>query len=144
MGNRLNESNIKMSVMIMPGLGGLKYSEGHIWNTVNLLNAIKPKYIALLPTVANPKLPYYEKIQSDPNNRFLTDLETIYQMISMVENLESWDCLLSAPHHEKNDVTNNTTSFYFNLTDNYEKEKTIKYLKKEATYLSKENKRKIS
>ncbi len=45
---KVNEAGISSSMMILNGLGGLKYSEQHARNTARLLNECQPNYAATL------------------------------------------------------------------------------------------------
>lgn len=46
--DKLGEAGIRRSVMILNGLGGAGYSEGHADNSARLVNATQPEYLATL------------------------------------------------------------------------------------------------
>lgn len=45
---KAKEAGIKLSVMILNGLGGLKYSEQHAINSAKILNTIQPEFASVL------------------------------------------------------------------------------------------------
>lgn len=45
---KLQQAGIKRSVMILNGLGGLKYSEQHAFNSAQLMNESQPEFLATL------------------------------------------------------------------------------------------------
>ncbi len=45
---KAKEAGIKLSVIILEGVGGLKYSEQHAINSAHILNAIQPEYASVL------------------------------------------------------------------------------------------------
>lgn len=83
-------SGLDSSVMIMPGLGGAKYYESHINDTVAVLNEIRPRFLTLMGINAKPNLKYAHRMQAEQEageNRPLTDVELAKQMIEIIQGL---------------------------------------------------------
>ena len=60
---KARKAGIKLSVMILNGLGGENYSKQHALNSAKLINEIQPEYLSTLVINANQGL--------DINNRVL-------------------------------------------------------------------------
>lgn len=107
--------DLMMSINVMPGLGGIKYYWKHIEETVDVLTALKPKWVTLL--TVDPKDTEYDiKIKNDPNNRHLTDEEIITQMKEIAYRLDKkWigkgECNISAHPHNITPISNNPYIF---------------------------------
>jgi hypothetical protein len=77
--------------MIMPGLGGKELSKGHVKDTVNLLNYIKPEWVTFIGLKVEPKTPYARWIKREEEkkkNRSLTPREVVEQTAQMIEGLD--------------------------------------------------------
>jgi hypothetical protein len=77
--------------MIMPGLGGKELSEGHVKDTVNLLNHIRPEWVTFIGLKVEPKTPYarwIEREEAKKKNRSLTSAEVAEQTAQMIEGLD--------------------------------------------------------
>ncbi len=81
-GRMLREADIKASVMIMPGLGGIKFNDKHIKDTTDIMVKIYPRYITFM-SVDAPETEYEKQIKSDPENRQLTREELVIQIENM-------------------------------------------------------------
>jgi hypothetical protein len=78
---------IETSVMIMPGLGGMRFYDEHIMDTVEVLKAVKPKFITFMGINACPDTVYAKRILDEERrgeNRRLNDSELAEQMASML------------------------------------------------------------
>lgn len=84
----LADAGIEVSAMLMPGVGGLKYSDQHVVDTLKLLNSIEIKYLTLLSINPSEHSLYERKIQSEVDNRHLTPDEVNRQVYSLLEGLE--------------------------------------------------------
>ncbi len=88
--NLLNENDIKSSVMIIPGLGGIKYSERHIRDTVDILNRGKPGWITFIGINASKNTPYSKlMLQQEEQgiNKSLTPIQIAEQTAKMIEGI---------------------------------------------------------
>jgi radical SAM superfamily enzyme YgiQ (UPF0313 family) len=90
-GEKLARSDIWTSVMIMPGLGGLKYYEDHVKETARVLNTLKPRFITFLTLTEDP-VSNYARIMAEEKQRGdnmpLTDEMVVEQMYDIVGLLE--------------------------------------------------------
>jgi radical SAM superfamily enzyme YgiQ (UPF0313 family) len=83
-----NDSNMELSVMIMPGLGGIKHYETHVIETASLLNETNAKFITLMAINPTPRTLYARRMQVEIDggtNRSLTDYELVQQVRDMFE-----------------------------------------------------------
>jgi len=86
----LNRSSIRSSIMVMPGLGGVAYSEPHIADTVAVLNEGRPEFITFIGLMVAPNTPYarwMEKEEERQINRRLTPTEIAEQTARIIELL---------------------------------------------------------
>jgi radical SAM superfamily enzyme YgiQ (UPF0313 family) len=58
---RAAEFSIKSSVIVLLGLGGKKYSELHVTETIKALNAMQPRYLSFLSVMLIPGTPLFEE-----------------------------------------------------------------------------------
>jgi radical SAM superfamily enzyme YgiQ (UPF0313 family) len=89
-GRILQESDIQASVMIMPGLGGMKYFKDHVERTAELLNYCQPNWITFMGLKIKEGTPYktwMEKQKETESNRDLTPKETAEQTAQIIERL---------------------------------------------------------
>jgi radical SAM superfamily enzyme len=87
-GEKANEANIDLSVMIMPGLWGSRLSQSHIEETIKLLNTIDVKYITFMAINPTEKSLYkrtMEKEAAQGTNGTMTDLEIVQQVKEIVK-----------------------------------------------------------
>lgn len=90
-GEILNYSKTKISVMVMPGLGGKLYFDKHVKDTVAVLNNCEPEWITFMTLKAHPDTPYsmwMNQQEKNKQNRPLTPSETIEQMAQIIERLD--------------------------------------------------------
>ncbi|MBT5022325.1 radical SAM protein [Candidatus Woesearchaeota archaeon] len=83
-----HDSDMELSVMIMPGLGGIKHYEPHVAETALLLNETNAKFITLMAVNPTPKTLYARRMQGEIDrgkNRPLTDYELVQQVRDMLE-----------------------------------------------------------
>jgi len=82
----LRSTRVQTSVMIMPGLGGVRLSGSHIKDTAEVLSAINPHYVTFLGINA-PGSAYADWMQKEGAagiNRPLTRMEMAEQMIEII------------------------------------------------------------
>jgi hypothetical protein len=84
-------AKMDLSVMVIPGLGGMRYSQSHIDGTVALLNAIPTAFITFMGIKATEKSAYsmrMKKEQEEGINRPLTDWEMVQQLKAILSGLD--------------------------------------------------------
>lgn len=88
--NKLGDAGIKRSVMILNGLGGLKYSKQHALNSASLINEAQPEYLATLV------LNFYNGVE-----RFQQAYGGDFQELTKLQLIEEMDIFLSSLELEK-------------------------------------------
>ncbi|MDL2211434.1 B12-binding domain-containing radical SAM protein [Erysipelotrichaceae bacterium OttesenSCG-928-M19] len=90
-------AKMKLSIMIIVGLGGKALSREHAQASATLLNHINPDFVGLLTLMIIETTPLYQQVQE---NKFipLTPRESIEEIRIIIENLEITNCLLSSSH----------------------------------------------
>jgi len=81
-------NGIRTSVMIMPGLGGVKHYKSHVVDTADVLNELQPSFVTFLGINPGAGSKYARKManeQSQGTNRQLTQEELTEQMADMIE-----------------------------------------------------------
>ena len=84
---------VDASVMIMPGLGGIKYYDQHIEKTAALLGKIQPRFLTFMGVNVGENSIYAKKMQHEMGNgenRPLTPRETAIQMLEIIERMPSF------------------------------------------------------
>ena len=102
------------SVMIMPGLGGKKFYEEHIEGTVDVLNAINPRYLTFMGINPPENSAYAQKMEEEIKtgaNRPLTEREMSEQMISIIENAHLFPCTIGCFGEDIDAVGHNPLPF---------------------------------
>jgi radical SAM superfamily enzyme YgiQ (UPF0313 family) len=90
----LRRAGIDLSIMIMPGLGGMKYYRQHVEGTAALLGVIRPRFITFMGVNAAARSAYARKMQHEreaDENRPLTPKETATQMADIIEQMPNFD-----------------------------------------------------
>ncbi len=57
---RLKDAGIKLSTIVMLGVGGVKYSEQHVKGTIEVLSQTCPHFFSFLTTFSVPGTPYHK------------------------------------------------------------------------------------
>jgi radical SAM superfamily enzyme YgiQ (UPF0313 family) len=97
---KIKDAGIKSSVMILNGLGGVKYSEQHALASAALMNEVQPEYLSTLV----PEFPFgserfekgFEKFGS--NWREMTLFELFKEMRLLLENLNLEKTIFRSDH----------------------------------------------
>jgi radical SAM superfamily enzyme YgiQ (UPF0313 family) len=94
---KLQQANIKRSVMILNGLGGSRYSEQHALNSASLMNESQPEYLATL-VVTFYKGP--ERFQQGFEGEFmpLNQLQLAQEMKILIETLQLEKTIFRSDH----------------------------------------------
>ncbi|MDD3302712.1 MAG: radical SAM protein [Candidatus Gracilibacteria bacterium] len=90
-GKIMDKTRIALSVMIMPGLGGVRYNDEHIIKTAEVLNSFIIKYITFMGISPSENSKYFQIMQEEiknGTNRHLTDYELVKQMKDILDLLE--------------------------------------------------------
>ncbi|MGD8914918.1 MAG: radical SAM protein [Candidatus Thiodiazotropha sp.] len=101
---KLQQAGIKRSVMILNGLGGLRYTEQHALNSASLMNESQPEYLATL-VVSFPK----------GQQRLLQGYAGEFEMLNLRQLLEEMELLLSALKLERTIFRSDHASNYLIL-----------------------------
>ncbi len=94
---KAKKAGLKLSVMILNGLGGRLHSKAHAINSAKLLNIIQPDLLALLVI----SFPYgYEHFSKQLKAPFepLSQLEMLKEMRLLLENLELHSTVFRSDH----------------------------------------------
>jgi radical SAM superfamily enzyme YgiQ (UPF0313 family) len=109
---KLQLAGIKRSVMILNGLGGLRFTEQHALNSASLMNESQPEYLATL-VVSFPK--GQQRLQQGYAEQFA--------MLNLRQLLEEMEILLSALELEKTIFRSDHASNYLILKGILNKDK---------------------
>lgn len=86
----VTSTRVQTSVMIMPGLGGMRFYDQHVKGTAEVLGAIRPQYLTFMGVNPARNGPYARKMQQEQEagtNRPLTDKELAKQMAEMIKQM---------------------------------------------------------
>lgn len=88
--NKINISKIRLSLMVMPGLGGIKYSNEHVKDTLDIINSSNAEWITFLGLDIKENTPYAKWVHNEEKkgtNRRLTCEEIVEQTAQLVEGI---------------------------------------------------------
>lgn len=108
---KLTAAGIEISAMLIPGLGGLKFSEQHVVGTLELLHSIDIKYLTLMAINHNHPSSYTTKMQSETDNRHLSPDEVNAQVYELLAGLEPTGLQIGMFTDEIDLVSSNTKRF---------------------------------
>ncbi|MET0005634.1 MAG: radical SAM protein [Candidatus Thiodiazotropha sp.] len=109
---KLQQAGIRRSVMILNGLGGVRYSEQHALNSASLMNESQPEYLATL-VVSFPK----------GQQRLVQGYAGEFEALNLRQLLEEMEILLSALELEKTIFRSDHASNYLILKGVLSKDK---------------------
>lgn len=89
---RLRTSGIKTSVMILAGIGGRRFSDGHVRDTASVLKEMQPEILSLLRFIEVPGLKMYEGYEP------LTEYGSVREMRDLIAGLELASTVFRANH----------------------------------------------
>lgn len=113
-GENLRYAGIDASVMIIPGLGGMKYYDEHVKRTAILLGKIRPRFITFMGVNAGPHTAYTRRMEcevEDGTNRPLTPRETAEQMVEIMETMPTFSTKVGCFNPEIDSVGCNPITF---------------------------------
>ena len=113
---RLAEAEIETSAMLMPGAGGLRFSQQHVSGTLELLHNIDIDYLTLLSINPTESSVYSKKMAAEADNRPLTDDEVSAQIYKLLEGLNYPDLKINMFTEEVDQVSSNTRRFNYKLS----------------------------
>ena len=96
-GARAQATGLRMSVMILLGLGGQARRRDHVQETANALNAMQPRLLSALRVVPIEGTPLYASVQSG-EFRELTEWQTVRELRDIIARLELTSTVFRANH----------------------------------------------
>lgn len=94
---KARKAEIKLSVMILNGLGGRKYTEKHAINSANVVNAIQPEYLSTL-VLSFPYGVDHLKNRFDGDFEELSKVELILEMGNFISHLHLENTIFRSDH----------------------------------------------
>ncbi|WP_066501769.1 radical SAM protein [Abyssisolibacter fermentans] len=96
-GKKVVSSGIKLSVMIISGLGGKEKWKEHAEESARVLNEIDPDYFALLTLLIHPETQIYEDIKAG-KVELLNPNEIMIETKHLIKNLKLTNCVFRSNH----------------------------------------------
>jgi len=96
-GKKIVEAGIKLSVMVISGLGGREVWKEHAIESARVLNEIKPNYIGLLTLLVEPETKMYKQIQAG-EFRLLKAKEVLLETKELLTRLNVNACTFRSNH----------------------------------------------
>ncbi len=94
---RAHNAGMKLSTIILLGLGGKKWSDLHAFESARLINAINPRYLSVLSLMLLPVTPLYQMVQRHEFE--LPGPEGLQREMKLfLENLEVEQCIFRSNH----------------------------------------------
>ena len=94
---KARKAGIKLSVMILNGLGGKKYSEQHAINSAKVVNAIQPEYLSTLVLSFPYGLDHFKK-RFEGEFKELSKTELIMEMGNFISHLQLENTVFRSDH----------------------------------------------
>lgn len=113
---KLVEAEIDVSAMLMPGVGGLKFSKRHVAGTLELLHNIDIKYLTLLSINPAETSVYERNMLAEKDNRHLTPAEVNAQVYALLEGLQPTGVQIGMFTEEIDQASSNTKRFNCQFT----------------------------
>jgi hypothetical protein len=114
---KLAAAGIDVSAMLMPGVGGLKFSQQHVEGTRELLHNLDIKYLTLLSINPSESSLYASNMQSAVDNRHLTPEEVNAQVYRLLEGLKPMGFHIGMFTEEIDQASSNTIRFNCHFTE---------------------------
>lgn len=117
---KVKEAGIKISAMILNGLGGRKYSEQHAVNSAKVLNEIQPEFVSTLVL----SFPYGVE-------HYVKKFEGVYEPMNQLDLIKEMQSFISACELKSSIFRSNHASNYLVLEGilNRDKEKLLSQIK---------------
>lgn len=94
---KARKAGIKLSVMILNGLGGRKYSKQHAVNSARIINKVQPEYLSTLVLSFPYGVEHFKK-RFTGDFEELTQLELISEMGNFISRLELESTIFRSDH----------------------------------------------
>jgi len=95
--HRAQTAELRMSVMILIGLGGQQRTDKHAKATAEVLNKMQPRLLSALRVIPIPKTELY-KLEQIGKFKQLTEFQAIEELYKIIENLNLNNCVFRANH----------------------------------------------
>jgi radical SAM superfamily enzyme YgiQ (UPF0313 family) len=94
---RAIEAGFKLSITVILGIGGKKWSLRHARNTAALLNRIQPRFVSALTLMLGPYEDEYRTAMG-PDFEFNSPVDDIVELRELIANLETDQCIFRSNH----------------------------------------------
>ena len=95
---RIHEAGIKISAIVILGLGGPALSFQHAENSARLLNETRPRFASALTLVRTQRTPSFEQVFDHPEFRELTPAEILKECRTLIEGVTANGIIFRANH----------------------------------------------
>ncbi len=95
--NKAAMVRIKSSVIVLLGLGGVKYSKEHVKGTIEALNLMQPRYLSFLSLMIIPGTPLAEEIKKGAFQE-LSSIELLKESYAIINGLKLNGTIFRANH----------------------------------------------
>ena len=96
-GRRIVAAGISLSEYIMPGLGGVRWTKEHAYETARVLNQINPNFIRLRSLLVRPETPLYTLMKQGEFEP-LSDEGMVKEIRLFIEHLEGIESTVVSDH----------------------------------------------
>lgn len=96
-GRKIVESNLKLSVTLISGIGGEEKSHIHAVESARVISEINPDYVGLLTLMVEPQTEIYDKVKSG-ELKLLNPEEIMFETYKFVKNLNVDNCVFRSNH----------------------------------------------
>lgn len=96
-GHRVKEAGITLSVTVLLGLGGVKYSNQHALATAKILSDIDPDFASALTLMVVPGTPLYEEMKAG-HFRLPSPFQLIEELGIIIANANFTQCYFTSNH----------------------------------------------
>ncbi len=135
---KIRNSSARTSVMIMPGLGGIKYYNEHIKETAKVLCEIEPSFLTFMGINPSQNSVYAVRMKEEQErgeNRPLTDLEKAKQMIEIMARTSMAGTKVGCFDEKIDSVGHNPIAFgSLQITDQYDEIELVQKLRKKLKW----------
>ncbi len=96
-GKRVKAAGIKLSAMLISGLGGKEKTESHARESARVINSMNPDYLGLLTLGLYPQTEMFDKV-SQGEITLLQPMEILKEARMLIEGLNLEDCIIRSNH----------------------------------------------
>jgi hypothetical protein len=123
-----NAAGLELSIMLMPGLGGMRYADAHVEGTIRLLNELNLKYVTFMAVNPAAESRYTRRMQAETAegiNRPLNEREIVEQVKAILGGVSTRDQKIGMYNCTIDEVGSNPVSFNVRF-DEYGKRDALK------------------